>query len=76
MLNTEADLTDLEDATKQFEQNLSEIVAQNAKIKAYVAKLESRDSEEPEPAAASDLPPAAELVEEMEQFLRQQQRPE
>ena len=75
LLNAEADLTDLEDATKQFEQNLSEIVAQNAKIKAYVAKLESRDAdEEPEPAA-SDLPPAAELVEEMEQFLRQQ-RPE
>jgi len=75
LLNAEADLTDLEDATKQFEQNLSEIVAQNAKIKAYVAKLESRDSEESEPPAASDLPPAAELVEEMEQFLRQQ-RPE
>jgi proteasome assembly chaperone (PAC2) family protein len=76
LLNAEADLTDLEDATKQFEQNLSEIVAQNAKIKAYVTKLESRDSdsEEAEPAA-SDLPPAAELVEEMEQFLRQQ-RPE
>ena len=31
-------------------------------------------SRAPEPAA-SDLPPAAELVEEMEQFLRQQ-RPE
>ena len=75
LLNAEADLTDLEDATKQFEQNLSEIVAQNAKIKAYVAKLESRDSEEAEPATTSDLPPAAELVEEMEQFLRQQ-RPE
>ena len=75
MLNAEADLTDLEDATKQFEQNLAEIVSQNAKIKAYVAKLESRDVEEPEPAAPSDLPPAAELVEEMEQFLRQQ-RPE
>jgi proteasome assembly chaperone (PAC2) family protein len=78
LLNAEADLTDLEDATRQFEQNLTEIVAQNAKIKAYVAKLESRDAaEEPdgEAAAASDLPPAAELVEEFEQFLRQQ-RPE
>ena len=40
-----------------------------------MAKLESRDSDEPEPATTSDLPPAAELVEEMEQFLRQQ-RPE
>ena len=77
MLNAEADLTDLEDATKQFEQNLAEIVAQNAKIKAYVAKLESRDAAEEDQAGppASDLPPAAELVEEIEQFLRQQ-RPE
>jgi len=76
LLHAEADLTDLEDATKQFEQNLSEIVAQNAKIKAYVAKLESRDVvEEPEATSPSDLPPAAELVEEIEQFLRQQ-RPE
>ena len=77
LLNVEADLTDLEDATRQFEQNLAEIVAQNAKIKAYVAKLESRDAAEAAEAepAASDLPPASELVEEIEQFLRQQ-RPE
>src|SRR5439155_289600 len=40
-------------------------------------KLESRDvEEEAAPAEASDLPPASELVEEIEQFLRQQQRPE
>jgi proteasome assembly chaperone (PAC2) family protein len=78
LLNVEADLTDLEDATRQFEQNLAEIVAQNAKIKAYVAKLESRDAAETAEAepAGSDLPPASELVEEIEQFLRQQQRPE
>jgi proteasome assembly chaperone (PAC2) family protein len=76
LLNAEADLTDLEDATRQFEQNLAEIVSQNAKIKAYVAKLEARDvPEEAEGERASDLPPAAELVEEIEQFLRQQ-RPE
>jgi proteasome assembly chaperone (PAC2) family protein len=78
MLNTEADLGDLEEASQQFDQNLAEIVAQNAKIKAYVAKLEARDSaEEPEAEASggSDLPPASELVAEIEQFLRQQ-RPE
>jgi hypothetical protein len=44
-----------------------------------VAKLESRDAatEEPEtrPDSGSDLPPASELVAEIEQFLRQQ-RPE
>jgi proteasome assembly chaperone (PAC2) family protein len=79
LLGAEADLTDLEEATRQFDQNLAEIVAQNAKIAAYVAKLESKDAEEaPEPAAAageSDLPPASDLVAEFEQFLRQQ-RPE
>ena len=57
--------------------NLTEIVRQNAKIASYIKKLESRDAEEPsaEPAEASDLPPASELVAEFEQFLRQQ-RPE
>ena len=78
LLNLQADLGDLEEASRQYDQNLAEIVAQNAKIKAYVAKLESRDAaeEQPaEPAQGSDLPPASELVAEIEQFLRQQ-RPE
>jgi proteasome assembly chaperone (PAC2) family protein len=77
LLNMQADLADLEEASRQFDQNLAEIVAQNAKIKAYVAKLESRDTKEEQPEAArgSDLPPASELVAEIEQFLRQQ-RPE
>ncbi|HEX6210071.1 MAG TPA: PAC2 family protein [Methylomirabilota bacterium] len=77
LLNMQADLSDLEEASRQFDQNLAEIVAQNAKIKAYVAKLESRDTKETEPEAASgsDLPPASELVAEIEQFLKQQ-RPE
>lgn len=77
LLNMQADLADLEEASRQFDQNLAEIVAQNAKIKAYVAKLESRDikEEERQATAASDLPPASELVAEIEQFLKQQ-RPE
>jgi proteasome assembly chaperone (PAC2) family protein len=76
LLNLEADLADLEEASRQFDQNLAEIVSQNAKIKAYVAKLESRDKqEEAQATPGSDLPPASELVAEIEQFLRQQ-RPE
>jgi proteasome assembly chaperone (PAC2) family protein len=78
LLNLEADLSDLEEASRQYDQNLAEIVNQNAKIKAYVAKLESRDTAEEsevKPAQGSDLPPASELVAEIEQFLRQQ-RPE
>jgi len=78
LLGTTIDVGDLEEAGKQFDVNLKEIVAQNAKIAAYIKKLESRDVEEPTPAGPvrpSDLPPASELVAEMEQFLRQQ-RPE
>ncbi len=78
LLNATLDLADLEEAAKQFDQNLTEIVSQNAKIAGYIKKLESRDVEEPspvEPGQESDLPPASELVAEIEQFLRQQ-RPE
>ena len=75
LLGVTLDLSDLDDAVRQFDRNLTEIVSQNAKIAAYVRKLESRDAEEPggvEPGQGSDLPPAAELVAEIEQFLRQQ----
>ncbi|MBI4593743.1 MAG: PAC2 family protein [Candidatus Rokubacteria bacterium] len=79
LLGTELDLSDLAEAGRQFDQNMAEVVRQNAKIASYVAKLESREVE-PEEAApigqGSDLPPASELVAEIEQFLRQQQRPE
>jgi proteasome assembly chaperone (PAC2) family protein len=76
LLGAEADLSDLDEAGKQFDQNLKEIVAQNAKIKNYIAKLEAKDTEEEGGTPAqSDLPPASELVAEIEQFLRQQ-RPE
>jgi proteasome assembly chaperone (PAC2) family protein len=78
LLGATLDTADLEEAGKQFDANLKEIVAQNNKIANYVKKLESRDTEEPAPAApggTSDLPPASELVAEIEQFLRQQ-RPE
>jgi proteasome assembly chaperone (PAC2) family protein len=79
LLGATVEVGDLEEAGKQFDVNLKEIVAQNAKIANYIKKLESRDAaEEPPPAAPagpSDLPPASELVAEIEQFLRQQ-RPE
>ncbi|HEV8584310.1 MAG TPA: PAC2 family protein [Methylomirabilota bacterium] len=76
LLHATADLSDLEDAGKQFDQNLTEIVAQNDKIAGYIRKLESRDAEEEAtPGDPGELPPASELVEEIEQFLKQQ-RPE
>ena len=77
LLGIDIDLRDLDEAGRQFDQNLAQVLSQNKKIAGYVAKLESRDVEEEPPATAgaSDLPPASELVAEIEQFLRQQ-RPE
>src|SRR5262245_6941639 len=79
LLGATVDVAELDEAVKQFDSNLKEIVAQNAKIANYIKKLESRDAAEETPPAAqagpSDLPPASQLVAEIEQFLRQQ-RPE
>jgi proteasome assembly chaperone (PAC2) family protein len=79
LLPASTDLSDLDDAVRQFDQNLAEIVAQNSKIAGYVTKLEraAPDEEEEQPAAGAEgeLPPASDLVAEIEQFLRQQ-RPE
>jgi proteasome assembly chaperone (PAC2) family protein len=76
LLNAEADLSELSEASHQFEQNLDGIVAQNAKIAEYVSKLERKKPEEDEASTPADeLPPSADLVAEIEQFLRQQ-RPE
>lgn len=77
-LDTRLDLSELEEATKQFEQTLAEVIAQNAKVAAYIKKLEGRPAEEEPspPPAEEELPPAADLVAEIEQFLRQQERRE
>jgi len=80
LLGAEADLSDLIEATQQFERNLEEVVGQNPKIAEYVRKLESRPADEveavdPSHTAADELPPSADIVAEIEQFLRQQ-RPE
>ncbi len=80
LLGTEADLSDLVEAARQFDQNLDEVVGQNAKIAEYVRKLERKPPDEEEgaePAAqpGDELPPSADLLAEIEQFLRQQ-RPE
>jgi proteasome assembly chaperone (PAC2) family protein len=76
LLGAVADLGELEEAGRQFDRNLAEIVAQNSKVASYVARLESREEEtEPEAEPVTELPPASQLVEEIEQFLRRQ-RPE
>jgi predicted ATP-grasp superfamily ATP-dependent carboligase len=73
-LQTRVDLPELQEAARQFEENLAEIVARNAEIAAYVKRLEAKgaEEEEPPPFPREELPPASDLVAEIEQFLRQQ----
>lgn len=73
-LHARVDLGELEEAAGQFDQNLAEVVAKNAEIAAYVKKLEEKSPDEDEPASSpgEELPPASDLVAEIEQFLRQQ----
>jgi predicted ATP-grasp superfamily ATP-dependent carboligase len=73
-LQTRVDLPELQEAARQFDQNLAEIVARNAEIAAYVKRLEAKGAEEdePPPFPREELPPASDLVAEIEQFLRQQ----
>jgi hypothetical protein len=80
VLGAEADLSELVEATRQFEGNLAEVVRQNAKIADYVKTLEGKlpdeeEAVEPVSGQGDELPPSADLVAEIEQFLRQQ-RPE
>lgn len=73
-LQARVDLSGLQEAARQFEQNLAEIVGRNAEIAAYVKRLEAKGAEEdePPPFPREELPPASDLVAEIEQFLRQQ----
>jgi hypothetical protein len=76
LLHAEAALSDLSETARQFEENLNGVVAQNAKIAEYVAKLERKKPDEDEDGRGpEELPPAGDVVAEIEQFLRRQ-RPE
>jgi proteasome assembly chaperone (PAC2) family protein len=77
LLHATVDLSELEEAARQFEQSVAEAVARNAEIAAYVKRLEARSADEDEPPLSprEELPPTSDLVAEIEQFLRQQ-RPE
>ncbi len=73
-LHARVELSELEETARQFEQNLAEVVARNAEIAAYVKKLEARSADEDElpRSLREELPPASDLVAEIEQYLRQQ----
>jgi predicted ATP-grasp superfamily ATP-dependent carboligase len=74
ILEWQADLTELTEAAAEFDRQLARIMAQKPEVEKYVQELERRQTQE-EPAGATpaeDLPNSADLIREVEQFLRQQ----
>jgi proteasome assembly chaperone (PAC2) family protein len=74
-LDWTTDLGDFEDAARQFDAQLAEVLKDNAKAARYVKELEARDrrmaeDQAPERAEAGELPNSQDLIRELEQFLR------
>lgn len=68
----EFDFTELNSAAERFTREVNTALSGNPEILGYVSKLEAAvDSGEP-PGTASALPPAGDLVTDIEEFLRNQ----
>lgn len=77
VLDHPLDLHDVESAVSDFESKVAEVIANNPAVASYVRQLEERESDEGEeapPRRESELPSSDQLVQELEQFLRQQRR--
>ena len=68
LLGVAIDTVDLEVAASAYERQVSEVVADDEDMAAYVRRLEDQDSEEEVP----DVPSPEELADEVERFLREQ----
>ena len=78
LLDFSSDLNDLERAADDFDKRVAKVLASDPKIAEYVRRLEERveeDEEDEEEIGSTDaLPSGEELVQELEQFLREQRR--
>ena len=71
LLDLSLDLSELQTAADTFDQQVVAAVAKDDQLSAYVEKLEGQYDE---PAADAEIPDPAELVHDLEQFLRSEQR--
>lgn len=69
-----ADVDDLEAATRSYEERVSDIIAADEDVQAYVSLLEERLDEQTreEPIHPSQVPSADAIGDEVERFLREQ----
>lgn len=77
LLDYSTDLSDLERAAAEFDKRVADVLASDPKVAEYVRRLEEREDEEDEdeqPGGLDALPSGEELIQELEQFLRDQRR--
>jgi len=71
LLDLPLDLGELHSAADTFDQEVAKAVAKDEQLNSYVKTLEDRYDES---LAASEMPDPAEVVQELEQFLKSEQR--
>lgn len=72
LIGAGAEIDDLQRATASYEDRVSEMVASDEDVQAYVQLLESRaDEREAQPISAEELPSGDALAAELEKFLRE-----
>ena len=71
LLDLPLDLADLSGAANHFDQEVAKAIENDEQISAYVSKLESQYDES---LGSDGIPDPSEVVQDLEQFLRSQQR--
>lgn len=66
------DLSGLEEASRDFEKQVDDALAENEEMRTYLEEMEKRIDSGIEGAGTPDLPPAGELLTDLEAYLRQQ----
>jgi predicted ATP-grasp superfamily ATP-dependent carboligase len=71
LLDLPVDLAELRTAAETFDEEVGKAISQDDQLRDYVKKLEDRYDES---VAASEMPDPADVVRELEQFLRSERR--
>lgn len=71
MLDLELDLSELKTAAATFDEEVVQAIARDDQLSSYVQKLESQYDES---TPVTEMPEPAEMVRDLEQFLRSEQR--
>ena len=66
------DVTPLREASERLNEQIDAALANNVEMRTYLAEIEKRIDSGIEEASAPDLPPAGDLISELETYLRKQ----